>query len=262
MDLGIKGRTAIVCAGSRGLGRGCAEALAGEGVNLVVNGRDEAVLAETAAAIRAASPEVTVTTVAGDVKDEGVRAALVEAADGAPDILVNNAGGPPPGDFRDWDRQTWIDALDQNMLVAIDLIRRTVDGMAERGFGRVINITSSTVRPASASVPARTRSGGKWLDVESRPRTRTWRVSPPSVSGPSCIQTASPDCQRPSRLLSAKAPRCWLSGLSTEKTKAPPGARSSWSAEKILFAPRSHSTTVTSTGTLKSSAFSMMPEIR
>ena len=146
MDLGIKGRTAIVCAGSRGLGRGCAEALAGEGVNLVVNGRDEAVLAETAAAIRAASPEVTVTTVAGDVKDEGVRAALVEAADGAPDILVNNAGGPPPGDFRDWDRQTWIDALDQNMLVAIDLIRRTVDGMAERGFGRVINITSSTVR--------------------------------------------------------------------------------------------------------------------
>lgn len=146
MDLGIKGRTAIVCAGSRGLGRGCAEALAAEGVNLVVNGRDEGVLEETAAAIRAASPEVTVATVAGDVKDEGVRAALVAAADGAPDILVNNAGGPPPGDFRDWDRQTWIDALDQNMLVAIDLIRRTVDGMAERGFGRVINITSSTVR--------------------------------------------------------------------------------------------------------------------
>lgn len=146
MDLGIAGRTAIVCAGSKGLGRGCAMALAGEGVNLVVNGRDPDALAATAAEIRTAVSGVTVVTVAGDVKDEGVRAALVEAAGGEPDILVNNAGGPPPGDFRDWDRQTWIDALDQNMLVAIDLIRRTVDGMAERGFGRVINITSSTVR--------------------------------------------------------------------------------------------------------------------
>lgn len=145
MDLGIAGRTAIVCAGSRGLGRGCAEALATEGVNLVLNGRDEQVLAETAAAIRAMVP-VTIATVAGDVKDAGVRERLIAAAGGQPDILVNNAGGPPPGDFRDWDRQTWIDALDQNMLSAIDLIRLTVDGMAARGFGRVVNITSSTVR--------------------------------------------------------------------------------------------------------------------
>ncbi|MEZ5931031.1 MAG: SDR family oxidoreductase [Alphaproteobacteria bacterium] len=146
MDLGIRGRTAIVCAASKGLGRGCAMALAGEGVNVVVNGRTEATLEATAAEIRATAPEVTVTAVPGDVSLEATREALIEAAGGAPDILVNNAGGPPPGDFRDWDRETWIAAIDANMLSAVDLIRRTVDGMADRGFGRVVNITSSAVR--------------------------------------------------------------------------------------------------------------------
>lgn len=146
MDLGIAGRTAIVCAASKGLGLACATALACEGVHVVINGRDAAVVEEAAAAIRAKATGVRVVTVPGDVKDASVREALVAAANGRPDMLVNNAGGPPPGDFRDWDRQTWIDALDQNMLSAIELIRLTVDGMAERGFGRIVNITSSTVR--------------------------------------------------------------------------------------------------------------------
>ncbi|MEM5516296.1 SDR family oxidoreductase [Henriciella sp. AS95] len=145
MDLGLKGKTAIVCAASSGLGQACAMALAGEGVNVVINGRTTETLDQTAQDIRARFPDVEVTQVVGSVTDPVCRNKLVSAA-GAPDILVNNAGGPPPGDFRDWDRETWISALDQNMLSAIELIRLTIDGMAERGFGRIINITSSTVR--------------------------------------------------------------------------------------------------------------------
>ena len=145
MDLGIAGRRAIVCAGSRGLGRACATALALEGVEVVINGRDQAVLEETAAQIRAEAPDVRVSTVAGDITDPATRASLLEKA-GEIDILVNNAGGPPPGDFRDWDRATWIAAFDANLFSAVELIRLTVDGMVERGFGRIINITSSTVR--------------------------------------------------------------------------------------------------------------------
>lgn len=146
MDLGIKGRTAILCAASKGLGRACAMTLAGEGVNVVINGRDANSLDQTAAEIRAAAPGVIVMTVAGNVTDTAVRTALVDAAGGAPDILVNNAGGPPPGDFRDWDRDTWMSALDTNLLSAVELIRLTIDGMAARGFGRIVNITSSAVR--------------------------------------------------------------------------------------------------------------------
>lgn len=145
MDLGLKGKTAIICAASSGLGRACATALACEGVNVVINGRTRETLEAAARDIKGAAPDIDVKIVVGSVTDPSCRAAMVEAA-GAPDILVNNAGGPPPGDFRDWDRETWISALDQNMLSAIDLIRLTVDGMADRGFGRIINITSSTVR--------------------------------------------------------------------------------------------------------------------
>lgn len=145
MDLGIKGRNAIVCAASSGLGRACALALAGEGVNLVINGRTRETLEEAAGEIRAAAPDVEVKTVAGSVTDSAVRTALVDAFPQI-DILVNNAGGPPPGDFRDWDREQWIAAIDQNMLSAIELIRLTADSMAERGFGRIVNITSSAVR--------------------------------------------------------------------------------------------------------------------
>jgi len=146
MDLGIKGRRAIVCAASSGLGRACAMALAREGVVVVINGRDAANLEVAAGSIREAAPEGRVTTVAGDVNDPDVRSALLKAADDAPDILVNNAGGPPPGDFRQWNRETWISALDTNLLSAVELIKLVLDGMAERGYGRIVNITSSTVR--------------------------------------------------------------------------------------------------------------------
>lgn len=145
MDLGIKGRKAIVCAASQGLGRACALALASEGVNVVINGRNADTLEATANEIRIQAPNVDVQTVVGSVTDSDCRTAMVEAA-GEPDILLNNAGGPPPGDFRNWSRDDWIAGIDANMLSAIDLIRLTVDGMAARGFGRIVNITSSTVR--------------------------------------------------------------------------------------------------------------------
>jgi 3-oxoacyl-[acyl-carrier protein] reductase len=144
MDLGISGRTALVCAASRGLGRACAEALAREGVNLVITARGAEALEATAAAIRAESG-VRVTTVAGDIATEEGRAAALAACPD-PDILVNNAGGPPPGDFRDWDREAWIRALDANMLTPILLIRAVIDGMIGRGFGRIVNITSAAVK--------------------------------------------------------------------------------------------------------------------
>ncbi|MDF7777160.1 SDR family oxidoreductase [Sphingomonas sp. AOB5] len=143
MDLGISGRNAIVCAASQGLGKACATALAREGVNVVINGRDGSALEAAAEEIRVTGVEVK--TVAGSVTDPAVREALVGAF-GQTDILINNAGGPPPGDFRDWDRAQWIEAVDQNMLSAIDLIRLTADAMGDRGFGRIVNITSSAVR--------------------------------------------------------------------------------------------------------------------
>ena len=144
MDLGIAGKTAIVCAASKGLGRACAHSLAREGVSVVINSRSEEVLAETAAAITAATGS-PVTAVAGDITTPEGRALVLEACP-SPDILVNNAGGPPPGDFRDWTRDDWIKALDANMLTAIELIKATVDGMIDRKFGRIVNITSSAVK--------------------------------------------------------------------------------------------------------------------
>ncbi len=144
MDLGIRGRTALVCAASKGLGKGCAAALAREGVRLVLVARGRDALEATAAELRARHG-VEVTPVAGDVTtDDGRRAAL--AACPAPDILVNNAGGPPPGDFRDWDRDAWVRALEANMITPILLIRAVIDGMIARGFGRVVNITSAAVK--------------------------------------------------------------------------------------------------------------------
>jgi 3-oxoacyl-[acyl-carrier protein] reductase len=144
MDFGIKGRTAIVCASSKGLGRGCAFSLAREGVNLVISARGKDALEKTAEEIRAATG-VRVTAVACDITTEAGRA-LVLAACPNPDILVNTAGGPPPGDFRNWTRDTWIAALDANMLTPIELIKATVDGMIARKFGRIVNITSSSVK--------------------------------------------------------------------------------------------------------------------
>lgn len=144
MDLGITGKTAIVCASSKGLGRACAMALAAEGVNVIINGRNTDSLEKTAAEIRQ-NATATVKAVACDVTTEEGRAALLEACP-SPDILVNNAGGPPPGNFRDWDRGDWIAALDANMLAPVLLIKAVVDGMMGRKFGRIVNITSAAVK--------------------------------------------------------------------------------------------------------------------
>ena len=145
MDLGIQGRWALVCAASKGLGKGCAQALAQEGVNVVITARGDAALQATAAELRQLNPAVQVRAVPGDITTSAGRAAALAACPQV-DILVNNAGGPPAGDFREWDRDTWIAALDANMLTPIELIKSTVDGMAERGFGRVVNITSAAVK--------------------------------------------------------------------------------------------------------------------
>ncbi|MBP7002826.1 SDR family oxidoreductase [Amaricoccus sp.] len=149
MDLGIRGRRAIVCAASKGLGRGCAEALAEAGVELVINARGAEALEATAAAIRERHG-VAVAAVAGDVTTEAGRAALLAACPD-PDILVTNAGGPPPGLWSDWSRDDFIRALDANKLTPIALMQATLPAMMERGWGRVVNITSQAVR---APIPA------------------------------------------------------------------------------------------------------------
>ena len=151
MNFHLSGRWALVCASSRGLGRACASALAAEGVNVVITARDAAVLQRTAEALRAEHPDVAVRTVVGDITtDDGRAAALAECPQ--VDILINNAGGPPPGDFRDWTRDHWIAAIDANMLAPIALIKATVDGMAARGFGRIVNITSGAVKAPIAGL--------------------------------------------------------------------------------------------------------------
>jgi 3-oxoacyl-[acyl-carrier protein] reductase len=144
MDLGLAGKKAIVCASSRGLGRACAEALAAEGVAVVMNGRDAAALKEAAEAVRRASG-VTVTEVAGDVGEPAVREALVAACP-EPDILVNNNGGPGMRDFREADPEAVLKGVNANMITPIEMIRSVVDGMIARRFGRIVNITSASVK--------------------------------------------------------------------------------------------------------------------
>ena len=144
MDLGIKGRRALVCASSKGLGRGCAEALAAEGVDLVLNARGQDALQATADAIRVAHG-VSVTSVAADITTEAGQAEVLAAA-GAVDILVTNAGGPPPGMWSDWGREDFIAAFDANLLTPIALIKALLPGMMDRGWGRIVNITSIAVK--------------------------------------------------------------------------------------------------------------------
>jgi 3-oxoacyl-[acyl-carrier protein] reductase len=144
MDLGIRGKTALVCAASKGLGKGCAVSLAREGVDLVITARGREALEATAEEIRKAHG-VKVIAVPGDITTEEGRAAALMACP-SPDILVNNAGGPPAGDFRSWDRDAWIKALDANMVAPILLIRAVADGMIGRRFGRIVNITSGAVK--------------------------------------------------------------------------------------------------------------------
>ena len=150
MDLGIRGKTALVCGASRGLGRGCATALAREGCGVTLIARQREALEKTAGEIRAATG-ATVAIVAADVtSDEGRAAAL--AACPNPDILVTNAAGPPPGDFRKFSREDWLRAVSANMLAPIELIKATVDGMISRRFGRIVNITSSAVKAPIAEL--------------------------------------------------------------------------------------------------------------
>ena len=150
MDLGISGKRALVCASSKGLGKGCAMALAEAGVTLVLNARGVEALEATAQEIRDAYG-VEVTTVAADITTEDGRAKVLEAA-GDVDILVNNAGGPPPGFWTDWEREDFIKALDANMLAPIALIKALVPGMIDKGWGRVVNITSASVRSPIAQL--------------------------------------------------------------------------------------------------------------
>ena len=145
MDMGIAGKWALVCAASKGLGKGCATALVQEGVNVVITARGTEALHATADELRALNAAIEVRAVAGDITSAEGRAAALAAAPQV-DILVNNAGGPPPGDFRDWDREAWIKAIDANMLTPIELMKATVDAMAARGYGRVVNITSGAVK--------------------------------------------------------------------------------------------------------------------
>jgi len=144
MDLGIRGRTAIVCASSQGLGKACARALAEAGVSLVINGRDRALLDRTADEIRAATG-ADVTPVTADVSTAEGQAALLAACP-SPDILINNNGGPPYRDFRELDRRAMLTGVTMNMVTPIELIQKVIDAMAARGFGRIVNITSISVK--------------------------------------------------------------------------------------------------------------------
>lgn len=146
MELGISGKSAIICAGSRGLGRGCAEHLADAGCTIFLNGRNEEVLLKTALEIEERT-EAKVITVLGDISQKETQEQLFHVCPD-PDILVNNNGGPPFRDFRELDRQKIIDGVTQNMITPIELIQHYIDGMAERGFGRIVNITSSSVLSA------------------------------------------------------------------------------------------------------------------
>ena len=145
MDLGIAGKWALVGGASKGLGYGCAQALAREGVNVVLVARGAEALQAAAAQLRSANPGVEVIAVPVDITTPAGREAIFAQRKDF-DIVVTNAGGPPPGDFRDWDREAWIKAEDANMLTPIELIKATVDGMAARGYGRIVNITSSAVK--------------------------------------------------------------------------------------------------------------------
>ncbi len=144
MDLGLRGKSAIVCGASKGLGRACATSLAREGVNVIIVARGKEELEKTAAEIRAATG-ATITAIAADITTEEGRAAALAACPN-PDILVTNAGGPPAGDFRKHGREDWEKALNANMLTPIELIKATIDGMIARKFGRIVNITSSAVK--------------------------------------------------------------------------------------------------------------------
>lgn len=177
MDLGIAGRRAIVCASSKGLGRACAEALLGEGVDVVINGRDPERLAATATELRARY-HASVEAVAGDVTTESGRAALLAACPD-PDILVNNNAGPEPGPFAALDEAAWMDALSANMVAPLLLIRAVLPTMIERKFGRIVNITSAMVTTPRANMAL---SSGPRAGLTAALKGLTFELAPHNVT--------------------------------------------------------------------------------
>ena len=219
MDLGLKGKAALVCASSKGLGHGCAAALAAEGVELVLVARGAEALEATARHLRETSG-VKVVAIAADITTEAGRALALDAAAqlrhgarAAFDIVVTNAGGPPMGDFRSFDHAAWLEAVEANMLTPIELIKATVDGMGERGWGRIVNVTSSSVKSpiATLSLSNGARSGltgfvaGVAREVAARGVT---------------INNLLPGAFATDRLLSSFAPRAAQAGISAEDVAA------------------------------------------
>jgi 3-oxoacyl-[acyl-carrier protein] reductase len=218
MDFGLQGKTALVCASSKGLGRGCAQALAAEGVALVLVARGAEALEATAAQLRAAHG-VQVATVATDITtDAGRRLALDTARQlgrdaAAFDIVVTNAGGPPMGDFRSFGHDAWLKAVEGNMLAPIALIQATVDGMCERGWGRIVNITSSSVKAPIASLSL---SNGARAGLTGFVAGVAREVAPRGVT----INNLLPGAFATDRLLSSFAPRAAQAGVTADEVAA------------------------------------------
>ena len=247
MDLGISGKWALVCGASRGLGFGCAQALVREGVNVLIVARGESALAQAASRLRSdATPAagVEVLAVAADITSVQGRES-VWAQRGDFDIVITNAGGPPPGDFRDWAQEDWQRALQANMLTPIELIKATVDGMAARGFGRVVNITSGAVKApidilglsngarsgltgfvagvarsslAAQGVTSTTCCPALLTPTGCAPPCRVWRTRPLARWTPCCRRAAMrfrPGASARPRSLARSAPSCAASRRAT-----------------------------------------------
>jgi 3-oxoacyl-[acyl-carrier protein] reductase len=211
MDLGIKGKRALVCASSKGLGRGCAEALAEAGVNLVLNARGSEALEVTAQHIRD-TYGVKVDAVAADITSDEGRAQVLEVA-GQVDILVTNAGGPPPGMWTDWDRDDFVAALDANMLTPIALIKELVPGMMDRGWGRVVNITSVSVK---APIPVLGLSNAARAGLTGYVAGTSRQVAAKGVT----INNLLPGIHATDRAASLDAGAAKTQGISTDEAKA------------------------------------------
>lgn len=211
MDLGLKGKRALVCASSKGLGLGCAQALAEAGVALVMNARGSEALESAAADIRS-TYGVEVTTIACDITTEEGQASVLEAA-GEIDILVTNAGGPPPGLWSDWDRDDFIAALDANMLTPIALMKAVLPGMMDRGWGRVVNITSQSVR---APIPALGLSNAARTGLTGYVAGTARQVAPAGVT----INNLLPGIHATDRAVSLDKGVTEAQGISMEDAKA------------------------------------------
>lgn len=210
MDLGISGKRALVCASSQGLGKGCAQALAQAGVSLVLNARRADILEQTAHEIRS-KYEVEVVTVASDVTTEDGRAKLLDAA-GDLDILVTNAGGPPPGLWSDWDREDFIKALDANMLAPIALMKAVLPIMIERGWGRIVNITSQSVK---APIPQLGLSNAARSGLTGYVAGTSRQVAPHGV----CINNLLPGIHATNRAVSLDGAAAEQQGITPQQAK-------------------------------------------